>query len=432
MAFSRQREIPIPYGTGTMPLHVEESRLRAVLEPAVPETSEEPAALVRRALAAPIGSPPLHELAVNRKRALVITSDHTRPIPSAVTLPLLLEEIRKGSPEADITILVASGLHRAMTEEEMLKRFGYELLPRERFVVHDAHDGAGMAYFGRLPSGGELYLNRLAAEADLVVSEGFIEPHFFAGYSGGRKSILPGIASDATIRWNHNAGFIADPRAWQGRLHDNPIHRDMAFAAEAARLAFILNVLLDESKQITAAFAGDPAAAHEAGCLRCGQLARVPAVQADIVVTSNGGYPLDQNIYQCVKGMTAAEACVRPGGAVILCAALGDGHGGEAFWRWFHDRPDAAAVAGAIENIPKHRTLPDQWQAQILARVMGRANCWLVTGERDRELVEGMHLRWAKSADAALEEATRLLGERSDVTVIPNGVNVIVSSGGSD
>lgn len=421
------REIRIPYGTGMMPLHIDEKRLRAVLEPASPAAAGEPAALVRNALAEPIGSRRLRELAQGKRHVLVITSDHTRPMPSAITLPLLLEEIRSEAPQAEITILIATGLHRAMTRGEMQQRFGEDLLKKERFVVHDSRNSEAMVRFGQLPSGGELFLNRLAAEADLVISEGFIEPHFFAGFSGGRKSILPGIASDATVRYNHNARFIADPLARQGRLDGNPIHRDMAFAAKAAHLAFILNVLLDEKKRIIAAFAGDPVAAHEAGCQTCMTLSRLQPVQADIVITSNGGYPLDQNIYQSVKGMTAAEACVRPGGAVIMCAALGDGHGGEAFWRWFHDRADAEAVARDIESIPMEQTYPDQWQAQILARVMRRARCWFVTSERDRELVEGMHLDWAPTADEALREATGLLGAQSSVTVIPNGVNVIFS-----
>ena len=422
------KEIRIPYGTGFMPLHVDESQLQAVLEPLEAAEPGDPELIVAQALENPIGSPRLRELAAGKRRILLITSDHTRPMPSAVTLPLLLRELRAGSPSAEITILVATGLHRPMTEAEMESRFGAELLKNEHFAMHHARDAASMACFGRLPSGGRLYLNRLAAEADLIISEGFIEPHFFAGYSGGRKSILPGIASDETVRYNHNSGFIADPGARQGRLAGNPIHRDMVFAAKAANLAFILNVLLDEKKRITAAFAGDPEAAHEAGCRRCERQARLQPVQADIAVTSNGGYPLDQNIYQSVKGMTAAEACVRPGGAVIMCAALGDGHGGEAFFRWFSDRDSAEEVARDIESVPKEQTAPDQWQAQILARIMQKAACWFVTGEKDRPLVERMHFRWASSADEALAQADAYLGGRASVTVIPNGVNVILET----
>lgn len=419
--------IDIPYGRGTQTLHVADGRLRACLAPAHPAprglSQEE---LVRRALADPIGTPPLRVLAQGKRRVVLITSDHTRPMPSRVTLPPLLQEIRQGSPAAEITILVATGLHRAPTAAEMHDRFGEALLSRERIVVHDASREADMAFFGRLPSGGELWLNGLIAQADLVVAEGFIEPHFFAGFSGGRKSILPGVAARKTVLYNHNAAFMCHPLARQGRLKGNPIHEDMAFAARQAGLAFILNVLLDERKQIASAVAGDAEAAHAEGCARCSAMLRARAVEADIVVTSNGGYPLDQNIYQAVKGMTAAEACVRRGGVIIMCAALGDGHGGEAFYRWFADRADAAEVARDIAHVPPEATSPDQWQAQVLARVLQRAACIFVSGEENRGLIEGMHMRFAPTVDDALAEASRLVGADAPVAVIPDGVGVIV------
>lgn len=285
-----------------------------------------------------------------------------------------------------------------------------------------------MAFFGRLPSGGELWLNRLIRQADIVVSEGFIEPHFFAGFSGGRKSILPGVAAKKTVLYNHNTQFIRHPLARQGSLYGNPIHRDMAFAAKAARLAFILNVLLDGEKRSIAAFAGDCEKAHEAGCQLCKEMTRVPAVREDIVITSNGGYPLDQNIYQAVKGLTAAEACVKLGGAIIMCAALGDEHGGKAFYHWFSDRGNAHEVLRDIDNIPPEETQVDQWQAQILARVLQKAACFFVTDEENRRTIEKMHMRWAENVNDALDAATRLLGMDASVAVIPDGVGVIVNN----
>ena len=420
--------IDIPYGKGKQTLEVADARLHACL---LPSHRSESVALeediVRAALDAPIGAPALRMLAAGRKNILAITSDHTRPMPSRITLPLLLREIRLGQPDAQVTVLIATGMHRSPTQAELRERFGDALLAQERIIVHDATDAANLEFFGRLPSGGELWLNKLVREADLVVAEGFIEPHFFAGFSGGRKSILPGVAGKATVLYNHNAGFIAHPLARQGSLEGNPIHRDMAFAAEQAKLAFILNVLLDGDKRIVAAVAGDAAQAHEAGCTLCGEMTRVSGTQADIVVTSNGGYPLDQNIYQSVKGLTAAEACVRPGGAVIICAALGDGHGGEDFYHWFSDRAAASEVARDICNVPPEQTRMDQWQAQILARVMEKATCFFVTGEENRGMIEDMHMRWAGNVNDALAMATALLGEDSSVVVIPDGVGVIVS-----
>ena len=419
--------IEIPYGRGKQIAHIPQGRLNAVLAPRhTAPSGEAQEEIVRRALASPIGSPALCELAKGKRRVLIITSDHTRPVPSRITMPQLLAGVRAGNPQAEITILIATGMHRPTTQAELLDRFGGEIVAHERIVVHRAQADEDMAFFGTLPSGGELWLNRLVKESDLVLSEGFIEPHFFAGFSGGRKSILPGVASRKTVLYNHNAHFIADPHARQGELEDNSIHRDMLYAAQQAKLAFILNVILDGDKRVVAAVAGDRVLAHREGCRLSAEMTRVTPVVSDIAITSNGGYPLDQNVYQSVKGMTAAEACVREGGAIIMCAALGDGHGGEAFYRWFADRPDAAAVARDIESVPPERTHMDQWEAQILARVMARATCFMVTGEENRALVETMHFRWAADVDSAFAQATALLGEASTVTVIPDGVGVIV------
>ena len=421
--------IEIPYGKRTQPLNVEDSRLRGVLTPAhAAHVDADQQLLVRAALENPIGSAPLHEIARGKNKVVVITSDHTRPLPSAITLPLYLAEIRKGNPDADITILIATGVHRAPTEAEKLAKYGPAIVENEKLLVHNASDDASLVFMATLPSGGELWLNKLVAEADLVVSEGFVEPHFFAGFSGGRKSILPGVAGRRTVLYNHNASFIHARESRQGNLDGNPIHRDMAFAAETAKLAFILNVLLDGDKRIIAAFAGDSVKAHEAACELCRQQTSVPAVEADIVVTSNGGYPLDQNIYQCVKGLTAAESCVREGGVIILSAGLGDGHGGEAFYHWFADRKDANEVMRDIVNVPAGETHMDQWQAQILARVQQKAFCIFVTEEENRQMLEDMHMGWAPDMDAAMRLASARAGENASVTVIPDGVGVIVSA----
>lgn len=421
------RKIDILYGRAVQTLEVPEPRLNGVLEPDHSELSGAgEVELVMNALEHPMGTPRLCEMARGKERILVITSDHTRPVPSRITMPLLLREIRSGNPKAEIVILIATGLHRAPTREEIWEKFGPEIAAQETIVVHRADADESMVDLGALPSGGRLRVNGWVGWAQLVLSEGFIEPHFFAGFSGGRKSILPGIASKETVLYNHNAAFIRHPHARQGVLEGNPIHRDMAFAAEAAGLAFILNVLIDADKRVIAAFAGDPVRAHGAGCSLCRRMTCVKAVEADIVVTSNGGYPLDQNIYQAVKGMTAAEACVRAGGVIILCAALGDGHGGEAFYHWFADRPDVASVARAIESIPAEQTTSDQWQAQILARVMQKATVIFVTDGANRALLEAMHMRWAPDVNAALEQAVQLVGANADVTAIPDGVGVIV------
>ena len=368
----------------------------------------------------------LWKMAQGKRRVLLITSDHTRLLPSCITMPLLLREIRRGSPECEIKILVATGMHRAMTPEEQMQRFGVDICQHEQIVMHDAAKEEEMADFGPLPSGGRLRLNRLAVWAELIVAKGFIEPHFFAGYSGGQKSILPGIASRETILHNHNAQFIASRQARQGKLSGNPIHRDMAYAAQQAKLAFILNVLMNEEKQIYAAVAGDPIRAHEAGCQLCRAHAGVQRHTADIVITSNGGYPLDQNFYQCVKALSAAEECVREGGCIILCAELSDGHGGDGFYHWFADRMSAAQVMKDIQDVPMERTLADQWQAQILARIICKAHCIVVTGVENRSFIQEMHIDWAENMQNAMMDAEKYVGKNASVLLIPNGVSVIV------
>ncbi len=423
------KAIQIPYGKETQTLHVADEQLQAVLtprHPAAASLSQE--TLVRQALENPIGSPRLRELARGKREILVITSDHTRPVPSRVTMPPLLAELRSGSPDAHIVILIATGMHRPTTEAELRVKLGDAIVEREEIVVHQAEKTEEMAYFGLLPSGGELWLNRLVAQAELVVAEGFIEPHFFAGFSGGRKSILPGVAARRTVLYNHNARFLQSPLARQGSLAGNPIHQDMIFAARQAKLAFILNVLIDGDKRVIAAVAGDLEQAHAAGCTLSRQLTEVAAVPAEIVVTSNGGYPLDQNVYQAVKGMTAAETCVCPGGAIIMCAALGDGAGGADFYRWFAQRESPQQVARDIECIPPEETRMDQWEAQMLARVLCKAVCYFVTGPENRTLVESMHMRWAPDVDTALIQALEKHGANARVTVIPDGVGVIVKA----
>ena len=425
--------IEIPYGKGKQILHVQDDRLQAVLTPQHEKLSQDTETkIVEKALENPIGSARLSEICKDKKKILLITSDHTRPVPSRVTMPPFLAEIRKGNPDAEITILIATGMHRPTTEAELRAKMGDAIVDREKIVVHDAMKKDDMAFFGTLPSGGELWLNKLVAESDLVVAEGFIEPHFFAGFSGGRKSILPGVAAQKTVLYNHNARFLKSPLARQGSLNGNPIHRDMLFAAQQAKLTFILNVLIDGEKHVIAAVAGDLEKAHETGCALSRKLTQVPAVEADIAVTSNGGYPLDQNVYQAVKGMTAAEACVKQGGVVIMCSALGDGAGGEDFYHWFADRENPQAVARDIESIPPEETRMDQWEAQMLARVLCKADCYFVTGEENRQLVEDMHMHWAPEVDAALKAATEKLGEKATVTVIPDGVGVIVSNQGKE
>ena len=421
-------DIKLPYGRGHLTALIPDERVNAVLrsrlEEYIPAMGEEQ--LVRAALDSPIGSPKLEELAAGKQNIVLIASDHTRPVPSKVLVPPMLAAIRRGAPDAQITILIATGCHRGTTKEELIEKFGPEIVERERIVIHDCAEEENMVTLGTLPSGGVLRINRVAAEADLLISEGFIEPHFFAGFSGGRKSVLPGIAARETVYWNHNADFIGNPNARTGVLDGNPIHRDMIFSARAARLAFICNVVINAEHKVIGAFAGDCEQAHVAGTEFLKELCLCKKAPADIVITTNNGYPLDQNIYQAVKGMTAAEATCNEGGVIIMAAACSDGHGGESFMRTIAQDLTASQILAQIAATPKKDTVPDQWESQILARILSKFHVVLIS-QADPELVKAMKMHPAKDIAEALEIASSLLGKDGTLTVIPEGISTIIS-----
>ncbi len=416
----------LPYYKGYLECDIPDEEVRGVLvsktEDYVPTLSETD--LVKKALNNPIGTPSLSVLSKGKKHIVIISSDHTRPVPSHITMPLLLEEIRKNNKDVRITILIATGMHRPTTHEELVNKYGEKIVNEEEIVIHNAYKDEDMTFKGILPSGGELWLNKLVDEADLLISEGFIEPHFFAGFSGGRKSVLPGIASKKTVLWNHNAKFIASKNSRAGNLNDNPIHKDMLFAAKAAHLSFILNVVINGKKEIIKAFAGDLEEAHAHGCALVKEIAQVKLIYSDIVLTTNGGYPLDQNIYQTVKGMTAGEACVNEGGVIIICSSCADGTGGDFFYHLLADEPTAKAAYQKLNDVDPSKTEFDQWEAQILARILTKANVIIVSDKCDPKIITSMHIMHATTIDEALQKAYQLVGNKK-VTIIPDGISVI-------
>ena len=392
------------------------------------ETTEEE--LVREALDHPIGTKKLEEMAKGKENVVILCSDHTRPVPSKILIPAMLERIRKGNPDAKITLLIATGCHRGTTEQELRAKFGDANVDSEHIYVHDCDDEELLSHRGTLPSGGDIIVNKIAADADLLVAEGFIEPHFFAGYSGGRKSVFPGCCSRQTVMYNHNAEFIDSANARTGILENNPIHKDMIYAARQLNLVFILNVVINAAKEIVHAVAGDLEEAHEAGTGWLKDLAGVPRTEAEIVLTSNGGYPLDQNVYQAVKSMTAAEACVVKDGVIIVASESSDGLGGEGFYRSFAEEKDERKMMDEFLATPKEETIADQWQSQIFARVLLHARVIYIS-EVDDQLIRDLHMIPAKDLTEAMRIADEMMGEDARVTVIPDGVAVIVNRAAS-
>lgn len=421
-------DIDVPYDRAKLHISLPEECVAGVLEGHQSEFKAEGTQeqLIEQALDNPYSSPTLEELCRNKRGIVIISSDHTRPVPSKVTMPILLRRIHAAAPQARVRILVATGMHRPSTHEELVDKYGADIVANEEIVMHVATDDEAMAHIGTLPSGGSCIINRIAAQADLLLAEGFIEPHFFAGFSGSRKSVLPGIASYKTIMYNHNGQFIHDSHSRAGVLDGNQVHKDMMAAAEMAGLKFILNVVLNGNHEVIGAFAGDIHDAHEAGCDFVKKLAGVQAVPCDVAITTNGGYPLDQNIYQAVKGMTAAEATLDEGGVIISIAGCSDGHGGEGFYRNIADNDPAEFEKSCITRA-KSDTLADQWTAQIFARILAHHPVILVTDLCDHDMIRAMHMTPANTVDEAIAIARDLKGADAKFAIIPDGLGVVVS-----
>lgn len=425
-------EFMLPFGRGHIKLQLNMEQIDQVLASTL-ETycrKQDQTALVEAAMEKPIKGERLCALAKNAKNAVIIISDHTRPVPSKHIIPLMLRELRQGNPDIDITLLVATGFHRGTSREELVGKLGEEIVDREKIAVHDCRDDSRLVSLGRLPSGAELVVNKLACETDLLLSEGFIEPHFFAGFSGGRKSVLPGICSRVTILGNHCAKFISSPYARAGILNNNPMNIDMWAAARMAGLRYIVNVVINSKKEVVAAFAGEPEAAHAEGCAFLSRYCRCRAKKSPIVIATNGGYPLDQNIYQCVKGMTSAEACCAEDGVIIMIGACDDGCGGESFYKAVRDCISPGELLAEIERTPMEQTLPDQWEYQILARILNRFTVIFVAQQSAKQIITDMKMLYAGTVDEALEIALRLKGTNAGITVIPDGVGIIVDGEG--
>jgi len=422
------RLFKLPYHTDTLSVEIPDQFAHAGLDSRAHEYIADKceAELVEEALDAPIGSEPLESLAAGKKNMVILTSDHTRPVPSHVTLPILLRRIRGANPGIDITILISTGTHRATSHEEMIGKFGAQIVNNEKIVVHDPRRREDMASLGTLETGLNAEVNRLILETGLLIAEGFIEPHFFAGFSGGRKSVFPGVASLLCVKGNHCAQYIANPCARTGVLEGNPIHIEAKEIARRAGLKFILNVALDKDKKIIKAFAGHFDEAHLAGCEFVRGLSSVKAAYSDIVITTNGGYPLDQNVYQAVKGMTAAEACCKEGGVIIQAAACSDGHGSQSFYETFANAASPAAVTGEIISRGRADTADDQWESQILARILEKHKVIMVSFPENERIIRGMFMDYAPDLGSALALARKYTREDAMITVIPDGVSVIV------
>ena len=373
------------------------------------------------ALRSPIAGPALASLARPGQRAVVVFSDITRPVPNRRILPPLLAELdAAGVRREDITLLNATGLHRPNTRDELVEMLGEEIVESYRVVNHVASDAASLELVGRTSRGTAVLLDREYLRADLRILTGFVEPHLFAGFSGGAKSLLPGVSGEATVQSNHGAAILADRRATWGVTEGNPVFAEAREVAQLAPPSFILNVTMNREREITGVFAGELLAAHDAACAFARESAMQPVAEPfDVVVTTNSGYPLDMNLYQAVKGMSAAAQVTKPGGAIVLAAECAEGVGHGHFVDLLTSRESPRELLDDIFS-PGFQVI-DQWQVQILAELLLRHSIYLYSDRLNVADVRRAHLRPSADVAATVAELRAAIGPAARVAVMPEG-----------
>jgi len=413
--------VRISYGRKGLEIDVPDENLYKIVEPKHLPGVEDPYEAIRDAIRSPVGSPPLAKRVTPDDDVAIVVSDKTRPVPTRLILPPLIEELNSAGVEDDkITILVATGLHRPNTEQELEEMLGKEIVERLRVVNHDARDKDSLVYLGKTSTGTPIWINRIVHESKFRILTGYIEPHFFAGFTGGRKAILPGCAGLETIMANHGASHIGHPKARYGISRGNPIYEDAVEVAEKVGPEFLVNVTINREREITRVFAGDVIKAHEEGTRFVAETCKVTLPEpVDIAITNNGGYPLDLNLYQAVKGMTTPEAVIRQGGEIIMAAECSEGVGHETFQEMILD-------AGSPENFLRQVSTPgffvvDQWQVQVLARVLLKARISVFSENLDDDLLRRLWMNPVSSVEEGIEKALERLGPKSKILVLPSG-----------
>ena len=407
--------VDLAYGRHGTSVEVPDSA-DVILPADAPSLANEDAA-IRKALAQPIAGRPLQALVGGCPRVAVVFPDLTRPMPNRTVLPPLLDELaRAGVPDDHVTLLCATGTHRQATPAEMAELIGPELVARYRVVDHDSQSDEHVAV-GEV-DGVVVSLQREYVEADVRIVTGFVEPHFFAGFSGGPKAVCPGLAATETILEAHHPRRIADERATFLTRHGNPVHDFVREATALATPQLSLDVAINRARRVTAVFAGPLSAAHDAACEHVAAATRreVPAPY-DLVVSTNGGYPLDRNLYQAVKGMAAADRVRRSGGTIVMAAECADGvPEGGAFARLLaaSRTPDDLVACTAGPEL-------DRWQAQVLGRVLERGIVRVHSEGLGPNAIRAAQLEPAPDLDEAVADALEGLGRSPSVAVLPEG-----------
>ena len=417
-------QVCLAYGKHGLNVNLPDSAL--VIEPRYAPALADEASAIQQAMRNPIGAQPLNALVKRGDRVVIVHSDITRPMPNDRVLPVLLAELEgAGIAHHDIILLNALGTHRRQTHEELVGMLGKGVVERYCCLQHDIWDDENLLSLGHTHFGHPVRVNRTYMEADVKILTGFIEPHFFAGFSGGPKGVLPSIAGADSVLTNHGAKMIGHPKASWGITDGNPIWEEMLDVALATEPTFLLNVTLDRARALTGVFAGDLRQAHAAGCSLVRKTAMVPVPHLfDIVITTNSGYPLDLNLYQAVKGMSAASRIVRQGGSIIIAAECWDGipeHGEYA---------NLLRASKSPRELLKRIETPgfscqDQWEAHIQALIQLQADVYVYSGGLSDEQIREALLLPCHSIEETLAELLRRYGPQTQICVLPEGPQTI-------
>ena len=416
--------VRIAYGSTGLTVELPADRT-TVVAPSHQEAALDVPGALRDALAKPVAGPPLREVVRPGQRIAVSLCDATRPQPRRLMVEALLAELEGISTREDLVLLVATGTHRGNTDAELRDMLGDEIVDTMRIVNHDARDAASLTWVGRLGDDVPVWLNSEWVQADVRITTGFVEPHFFAGFSGGPKLVAPGLAGLETVLTLHDAARIGSPQATWGVIEGNPVHDDVRAIAAATGVDFAFDVVLNSEQQVVRAFGGEILAMHA----EAREVVRELSMQAvpqryDVVVTTNSGFPLDQSLYQAVKGMTAAATVVKPGGLIICAAECRDGfpdHG--SFREVLASEESPAALLRAISA--RTETVPDQWQVQVLARVLAQARVGVHTTYLTDADLRSAHLFLVEDIARAVADELAAVGPDARVCVLPEGPQTI-------
>lgn len=416
--------VALAYGHGRLELELPDGRT-TVVRPNHRAPASDPHAAVVSALRAPIAGPPLRELLQPGAHVAIAVCDGTRPQPRRIVVPALLEELDGLIRLEDVVVLVATGTHRGNSDDELHTMLGDEVVNAVRVVNHDARDDDALAWVGRLGRDVPVWLNREWLAADIRITTGFVEPHFFAGFSGGPKLVAPGLAGLETTLTLHDAQRIGHPDARWGVTEGNPVHDDVRAIAAATGVDFALDVIINGEKQIVQAFGGELFAAHRAACAVARETAMCPVpTPFDVVVTTNSGFPLDQNLYQAIKGISAGAQVVKPGGLIVCAAECRDGFPDHGSYR--SELTRATSPQALLDEIAgRKETVPDQWQIQVQAGIQARARVVMYTSFLSDEALAEAHLEQTHDISTTVCAALATAGPDARVCALPEGPQTI-------